>query len=64
MGRWLISRYLGRLCRARCGFVSAESRQWEAIVLGEGEGLELLAVFITFMLGLGIMVVLGKWWEA
>jgi hypothetical protein len=33
-------------------------------VLGEGEGLELLAVFITFMLGLGIMVVLGKWWEA
>mgnify|MGYP001821973326 CR=1 FL=1 len=34
------------------------------IVIGEGEGLELLAVFITFMLGLGIMVALGKWWEA
>jgi hypothetical protein len=36
----------------------------EAIVIGEGEGLELLAVFVTFMLGLAIMVVLGKWWEA
>ena len=36
----------------------------EANVIGEGEGLELLAVFITFMLGLGIMVALGKWWEA
>ncbi|MGE3856636.1 MAG: hypothetical protein AB7G21_06745 [Dehalococcoidia bacterium] len=36
----------------------------EAQMLGEGEGLELLGVFVTFMLGLGIMVVLGKWWEA
>ncbi len=33
-------------------------------MLGEGEGLELLGVFITFMVGLGMMVVLGKWWEA
>lgn len=33
-------------------------------MLGEGEGLELLAVFVTFMVSLAIMVVLGKWWEA
>ena len=33
-------------------------------MLGEGEGLELLGVFITFILGLGVMVVLQKWWEA
>jgi|TARA_B100000700_G_scaffold305256_1_gene378917 hypothetical protein len=33
-------------------------------MLGEGEGLELIAVFVTFMVSLGIMVVLGKWWEA
>lgn len=42
---------------------------WQAGVrrdcmLGEGEGLELIAVFVTFMVSLGIMVVLGKWWEA
>ena len=36
----------------------------EAQMLGEGEGLELMGVFFTFMIGLGIMVVLGKWWEA
>ena len=36
----------------------------EADMLGEGEGLELLGVFFTFMLGLTVMVVLGKWWEA
>ena len=33
-------------------------------MLGEGEGLELIAVFVTFMVSLAIMVVLGKWWEA
>ena len=33
-------------------------------MLGEGDGLELIAVFVTFMVSLGIMVVLGKWWEA
>jgi hypothetical protein len=33
-------------------------------MIGEGEGLELIAVFVTFMVSLGIMVVLGKWWEA
>jgi hypothetical protein len=33
-------------------------------MLGEGEGLELIAVFVTFMASLAIMVVLGKWWEA
>ncbi len=33
-------------------------------MLGEGEGLELIAVFVTFVVSLGIMVVLGKWWEA
>ncbi len=33
-------------------------------MIGEGEGLELLGVFITFMAGLAIMVLLGKWWEA
>ncbi len=33
-------------------------------MLGEGEGLELIAVFVTFMVSLAVMVVLGKWWEA
>lgn len=33
-------------------------------MLGEGEGLELIAVFVTFMTGLAVMVLLGKWWEA
>jgi hypothetical protein len=33
-------------------------------MLGEGEGLELIAVFVTVMVTLAIMVVLGKWWEA
>lgn len=33
-------------------------------MLGEGEGLELLGVFFTFIFGLAVMVVLGKWWEA
>ena len=33
-------------------------------MLGEGEGLELLGVFFTFMFGLGVMVLLGKWWES
>jgi len=28
-------------------------------MLGEGEGLELLGVFFTVMLGLGVMVMLG-----
>ena len=36
----------------------------EADMLGEGEGLELIGVFVTFIAGLAIMVVLGKWWEA
>lgn len=33
-------------------------------MLGEGEGIELIGVFLTFIVGLGIMVLLGKWWEA
>ena len=33
-------------------------------MLGEGEGLELIGVFATFMVGLGVMILLGKWWEA
>ena len=33
-------------------------------MLGEGEGIELIGVFVTFIVGLGIMVLLGKWWEA
>jgi hypothetical protein len=33
-------------------------------MLGEGEGIELIGVFITFMVGLGVLVMLGKWWEA
>ncbi len=33
-------------------------------MIGEGEGIELIGVFITFMVGLGAMVLLGKWWEA
>ncbi len=28
-----------------------------------GEFLELVFVFITMFLGLGIMVAFGKWWE-
>ena len=39
-------------------------RASEVDMLGEGEGLELLGVFVTFMIGLGVMVLLGKWWEA
>ena len=39
-------------------------RASEVDMLGEGEGLELLGVFFTFMIGLGVMVLLGKWWEA
>ena len=33
-------------------------------MLGQGEGLELIGVFTTFIVGIAIMVVLGKWWEA
>jgi len=33
-------------------------------MLGEGEGIELIAVFTTVILSLAIMVALGKWWEA
>ena len=33
-------------------------------MLGEGEGIEVIGVFVTILLGLGIMVLLGKWWEA
>ncbi len=33
-------------------------------MLGEGEGIELIGVFVTVIVGLGIMVLLGKWWEA
>ena len=33
-------------------------------MLGEGEGLELLGVFFTFIIGLGIMVAFGRWWES
>jgi hypothetical protein len=33
-------------------------------MLGEGEGIEVIGVFFTILLGLGIMVLLGKWWEA
>ena len=44
---------------------SARVRRWsEADMFGEGEGLELIGVFVTFIVGLAIMVMLGKWWEA
>ena len=33
-------------------------------MLGEGEGLELIAVFVTVMASLAVLVLLGKWWEA
>jgi hypothetical protein len=33
-------------------------------MLGEGEGLELIAVFVTVMTSLAVLVLLGKWWEA
>lgn len=35
------------------------------MVFGEvGEALELLGVLVTMFVSLGIMVALGKWWEA
>ena len=33
-------------------------------MIGEGEGIELIAVFFTFVAGLGLLALLGKWWEA
>ncbi len=33
-------------------------------MLGQGEGLELLGVFITVLGTLAALFVLGKWWEA
>lgn len=33
-------------------------------MLGQGEGLELIGVFVTLLVSLAIMVFLGKWWEA
>jgi len=42
-----------------------ESRRCGGLpMLGEGEGIEVIGVFFTILLGLGIMVLLGKWWEA
>ena len=35
------------------------------MIFGEvGETLELVGVLITMFVGLGVMVALGKWWEA
>lgn len=43
------------------GPAGAEQRgRWAVEV---GEFLELVFVFITMFLGLGIMVLFGKWWE-
>ncbi len=52
--------------RALCAAVSMVSAAYveEVAMLGEGEGIELIGVFLTFMVGLGVMVLLGKWWEA
>ena len=33
-------------------------------MIGQGEGLELLAVFITVIGSLALLVAFGKWWEA
>jgi hypothetical protein len=33
-------------------------------MLGAGEGLELMAIFAMTIVGLGILVLLGRWWEA
>ncbi len=33
-------------------------------MLGEGEGIELIAVFVTFVTGYALLGLLGKWWEA
>ncbi len=33
-------------------------------MLGQGEGLELLGVFITILGSLAVLALLGKWWEA
>ncbi len=33
-------------------------------MIGQGEGLELLAVFITVIGSLAILVAFGRWWEA
>ncbi len=35
-----------------------------AHMIGQGEGLELLAVFVTIMGSLALLVVFGRWWEA
>lgn len=35
------------------------------MIFGEvGESLELVGVFVTMMVSLGVLVALGKWWEA
>ena len=37
----------------------------ERMILGEvGEALELVGVVFTMFAALGVMVALGKWWEA
>lgn len=33
-------------------------------MIGQGEGLELLGVFITIIGSLAILVAFGRWWEA
>lgn len=33
-------------------------------MLGMGEGLELIGIFVTVLAGLAVMVLLGRWWEA
>ena len=58
-------RSLGCACLvAAAANLATRRRASEVGMLGEGEGLELLGVFFTFIFGLGVMVVLGKWWEA
>ena len=58
-------RSLGCMCLvAAAANLATRPRASEVDMLGEGEGLELLGVFFTFMIGLGVMVMLGKWWEA
>jgi hypothetical protein len=35
------------------------------MIFGEvGEALELVGVLVTMLVSLGLMVMLGKWWEA
>ena len=60
----------GGITRLRSGFTDApgavaarQTGRERARAVEVGEFLELVFVFITIFLGLGAMVLIGKWWE-